>query len=407
MIADRVRRPADDARRVEARGAAVPGGAADDVLAPRREPRVPDGPAAEGELPERGERLAAREEPRAGPGQDERERGRGGRDDGPPGGRSRKGGRGRGGPATGREGREVAQVAGEVARGGVAPFPLLREAARQDPAHGPVDRFRQPGNRLGLVPDDGGERVDEGAAGEGPPPRQELVEDGPEGELVGPVVDVASLGLLRGHVRGRPDGDSRDRRRGAGNRCVVRRGDGRGREEREAEVEDLRVPLARDEDVRGLHVAVDEPRLVRGREAGGDLRREVERARDGERARREEVGERPPRDELEDEERRVRVERDVVDGDDVRVGEGRGRPRLPRELAERVRRGAGAEEELDRDAPPEPRVVRSPDLAPRPVPEELHGLVGAEAHPRVNAARLGGHGPPPSRSPSWFRSRWR
>ncbi len=191
------------------------------------------------------------------------------------------------------------------------------------------------------------------------------MEDRPEGELVGPEVDVAPLGLLGGHVGGRADGDARDRPGGARDRRVVRRRDGRGREKREAEVEDLRVPLARDEDVRGLDVPVDEPRLVRGREARGDLRREVERAGDGERPRGDERGERPARDELEDEEGRARVERDVVDGDDVRVRERRGRPRLPRELPERFRGGAGSEEELDRDAPAEPRVVGAPDLAPR------------------------------------------
>ena len=233
------------------------------------------------------------------------------------------------------------------------------------------------------------------------------MEDGPEGELVGPEVDVVPFGLLRSHVGGRADGDTRSGPGGARDRRVARRRDGRGREKREAEVEDLRVPLARDEDVGGLDVPVDEPRLVRGRQAGGDLRREVEGARDGERPRRDERGECPPRDELEDEEGRVGVERDVVDGDDVRVRERRGRPSLLRELPQRVRGGARVEEELDRDVPSEPRIVGAPDLAPRAPPDQLDHLVRPEVQSGVDAARLGGHAPPPSRSPSWLRSRCR
>ena len=70
-------------------------------------------------------------------------------------------------------------------------------------------------------------------------------------------------------------------------------------------------------------------------------------------------------------------------------------------------RGARAEEELDRDVPAEPRGAGAPDFAPRAPTEELGHLVWAEAHSGVDAARLGGHAPPPSRRPSWFRSRWR
>ena len=92
----------------------------------------------------------------------------------------------------------------------------------------------------------------------------------------------------------------------------------------------------------GFTSAVDEARLVRGREARGDLGREVEGARSGERPRRDERGERPPGDELQDEERGRGFEGDVEDGDDVRVGERRRGPRLPLQLPEgsRVRIGA-------------------------------------------------------------------
>ncbi len=409
--AERDRWAALDPRGIEVGWVAVPRGAVDDLLAARREPRGPDGSAAEGELPERRKRGAAGEESGAGAEEGQRDRRRGEchhRHRRPAGERPRAVGcpGRRWAPAAGERG-QIAEVAGQVTRCGVALLGILREAARQDSSHRPVEGFRQRRDRFGLVADDGGKRVDDRCAREGPPSRQELVEDGPEGELVGSEVDVVPFGLLRSHVGGRADGDTRSGPGGARDRRVVRGRDGRGREKREAEVEDLRVPLARDEDVGGLDVPVDESRLVRGREAPRDLRREVEGARDGERPGRDERGECPPRDELEDEEGRVGVERDVVDGDDVRVRERRGRPSFPFEVPEGAWRGARAEEELDRDVSSEPRVAGAPDLAPRAPPEQLDHLVGAEADSGVDAARLGSHAPPPSRSPSWLRSRWR
>ena len=52
----------------------------------------------------------------------------------------------------------------------------------------------------------------------------------------------------------------------------------RVRQLRQAEVEDLHAAVVRDEDVLGLEVAVDDPLLVRGGEAVGDLERVVDRA---------------------------------------------------------------------------------------------------------------------------------
>ncbi len=87
-------------------------------------------------------------------------------------------------------------------------------------------------------------------------PGEELVEDDAERVDVGPEVDVAAVAarLLRAHVRERPL-DRADLGHHRGRRHV------RVRDAREAEVEDLRARV-RDDDVRGLQVAVDHAALV-------------------------------------------------------------------------------------------------------------------------------------------------
>ena len=102
------------------------------------------------------------------------------------------------------------------------------------------------------------------------PPREALEEDAAERVDVGSAVDVAALDLLRRDVVDRAD-EAAVRREAAGRREVPS----------EAEVADVRVlsfGLLADEDVRRLHVPVDEPRRVRGIEGLGDLRDDVDRA---------------------------------------------------------------------------------------------------------------------------------
>src|SRR5262245_63003579 len=84
---------------------------------------------------------------------------------------------------------------------------------------------------------------------------------------------------------------------------------------RQAEVEDLDLALGRDADVRGLQVAVNDARFVRGLEAFGDLPAEVDRLVERQRAALQPLLERLALDELEDEEARVA---DLIDAEDLR-----------------------------------------------------------------------------------------
>ncbi len=219
-----------------------------------------------------------------------------------------------------------------------------------------------------LVAKDGGEDLRGRRSGEDAAPDQHFPEHRPEREEVASVVGGKAARLLGRHVR-----------RGAENRPRV----GRQRARQgprvvgsgffapgEAEVEELDALVARDEDVFGLEVAVNDALLVRGCESLGDLKSPFRDA-----ARRERpVGEvRPEVCPLQEFGHRVGdagLLPDVEDREDVRVREGRDGTGLPGEA--RLRVGVSRErlgQGLDRDLPPEPAVTGAPDL-PHPARAE-------------------------------------
>jgi elongation factor G len=169
--------------------------------------------------------------------------------------------------------------------------------------------------REGLVDDAVGDHR-EVVAAEGLLAGQHLVEDDAQGEDVGPVVDVAPLDLLRRHVVG-----------GAQELPVV--GEVRGVEPRDAEVGELDPPLAGDEDVGGLDVAVHHPLGVGVLQGLGDLPDDVADALEVHRRfapqQLLEVG---AADELHGDEGGAVLVDHVVDGNDVGVGEDAGALRL-------------------------------------------------------------------------------
>ncbi len=106
---------------------------------------------------------------------------------------------------------------------------------------------------------------------EGPAAREHLVEDGAQGKDIGPVIREIAPHLLRRHVADGPHHDSRLRGPGYGGRAgqanVVRA----NALPREAEVEDLDVPVASHEEVLRLQVAMHDPPGVRRGKALGNL----------------------------------------------------------------------------------------------------------------------------------------
>ncbi len=131
----------------------------------------------------------------------------------------------------------------------------------------------------------------------------------------------------------------------------------------EAEVEDLHPAVVGDEDVLGLQVPVDDPLLVRGGEAVGDLERVVDRLALRELAAGEDRAQRLAFEELLDDVGRAVVLADVVDGGDVGVVEDAGGLRLLLEAAQAVGVGGeGGRQDLDRDVAAEARVLGAVDL---------------------------------------------
>ena len=130
------------------------------------------------------------------------------------------------------------------------------------------------------------------------------------------------------------------------------------------EVRHLDPPLASDEDVVWLDVAVDDPVPVRGAECGEDLAGVVDRDLDrGLPAGDDQLLQRAPVEELHRDVVGALRLAAVVDRDDVRMGEPGGVLRLaPEALHERVVRRVAVVEDLDRDAAAELLVLREVDV---------------------------------------------
>src|SRR6185436_11304683 len=182
-------------------------------------------------------------------------------------------------------------------------------------------------------------------------------------------------------------------------RVAVRRA--RRRVQGQPEIENLDAPLAGDEQVLRLQVAVDDAALVRGGKPARDLNRVVDR-----------LGRRDPPLLLQAVAQRLALEQlhhrvddarfvaDVVDGEDVGMIERGHRPRLALEAREAIGGGVGLRgKDLDRDLAPEPRVVGAIDLAHAAPADRAEDLVRAEAG--ADAYGIDRAHPP---SISWLRS---
>ena len=201
----------------------------------------------------------------------------------------------------------------------------------------------------------------------------ELEENAPEGEEVGALVHGFRANLLGRHVAGRSE--ERPGLRSPGeSRCSrpTRRRSRAGVELREAEIEDLHVPVGGHEEVLRLQIAVQDSLFVGRREAAGDLGHPVERAALRHRAFREEdFPQRAARKQLRHEVVDAGLDPEIVDRSGI-AGWFRAEADRASSSNRRIRSAspaASAGENLDRDFTAEPVVLRAPDLAHPARPE--------------------------------------
>ena len=185
----------------------------------------------------------------------------------------------RGGPAGVRVALQALQVGQQVGGGLVADAAVLLERLVDDAFQfGGQFRVQAPGRYRGPV-QDGIEDDRGGSAGKRQAPCRHLVEDGAEGKEIGAGVKLFAPRLLGRHIGHCAESDP-----GAG-QVFFGSGGGSGRgggagdfsrparppELRQAEIQQLGLPAASDEDVGGLDVPVHDALGVGGFEGIGDL----------------------------------------------------------------------------------------------------------------------------------------
>ncbi len=254
--------------------------------------------------------------------------------------RDRRGDRPRSSPAPAVPRRPLRLEVGEdVGRGRVAPRGVPLERLRDD--------GREPGRHAGARRADvrrllaqARDDAAEGAAGlERDGAREHLVEDDADGVEVGPRVDGAAERLLGGEVLHRPDEPLGLR----GARVAPFPVPG------EAEVAELHRAVAAEEDVRGLHVAVNDAEAVEVGEGAEDLAGEPDGFLRLERRAGEALPESLPLDELHRQEDGLARLADVVDADEARAVGVAGDGDLAAEALQRALRHPVVAEDLQSD----------------------------------------------------------
>ena len=280
---------------------------------------------------------------------------------------ARRGGR----PARGGGERRTAEVAGRR-------LALLRVLG-QRPRGDRVERGRDPGDggrSRRRVVEVGEDRRGHGVAAKRRRAGERRREDAAERVDVGARVGALAAQVLRRHEVHGPHP-----------RAALGQAGVRALHARDAEVAEIDV-VAGDEHVRGLDVAVHEPRGVRGVEPVGDLGDDRRGPRGLEapvaREQRVEVGAGHVAD---DEEEAAALLAGGVDGDDVGMVDGRGQAGLTLEaLAQLGIGGAVGGDELQRDRAPEAQVGRSVDDAHAAATEHAVDPAARELIPGASSA---------------------
>ena len=259
---------------------------------------------------------------------------------------------------------DALQIAREVLGGGVTLFGIFREQALDDPSNWRGGLRRELSERFGLLPDDCDESLGAGLPLERALAGRHLVEDRAERELIRAEVEGLAARLLGRHVPGRAHDRAGLGRPDHGRQHgrVLRNGLGQFRQ---PEVENLDVAVLRDHQVLGLQIPVHDPGRMGLGETVGGLHGDVEKPLRRERLpRRQELAKGLSVHELHRDVGGSLGFADVVDRQDVRVVQGRGRARFLLEALAAIGMGGRVgRQHLDRHVASEPGVGRAIDLS--------------------------------------------
>ena len=161
---------------------------------------------------------------------------------------------------------------------------------------------------------------------------------------------------------------------------------------RQPEVQDLRHAVLREKNVLGLQVAMDDAEIVCGGQTVRYLHGDPQQRFHRDRTVRGQLAQRPPLDEFHGEIRHTVGFADVVDGHHVRVRQRRRGSRLSLESPPRVGVGQTGGQNLERDGPGEPGIVRFVDFTHAARSDVRDDFVGTETgagaeHGKVDYAR--------------------
>jgi hypothetical protein len=277
-------------------------------------------------------------------------------------------------------------VEGEVGRRLVASLAVLLHAAVEQ-ANELRRQRRRLGRQLRLVAEDRGQTLERRLATEGAPPRQHLEEHRPQREQIAPGIGLLAGRLFGRHVADRAEHCARLRMEAERRRIRSRDSEAHpGKQLGEPEIEDLDPPVAGDEEVRGLQVAVNDPRSVGGRETERHLACDPHGFPPTERLLVEARVERTAVEQLRDEERYAIALAEIVQHEKIRMVDPSGGSCFAFEALAGV--GVGKRrrrQHLDGDVALDARIVRPVNLAHTSSPDRRDDLVGAETETRRQA----------------------
>ncbi len=197
------------------------------------------------------------------------------------------------------------------------------------------------------------------------------------------MIDGQSAHLFRRHV---PDGPQHDARFGR-RRYGCQRAAGNGlilRQLRQAKVENLDAIVAGYENVLRFQIAMGDPLFVGRGKAVRDRQRQLNRLANPDRTGTETIAQRLALEQLRYDEGRGAVSADVVDGEDVWVGQRRGGSGFLLEPMKAIDAGrVCGRQDLDRDVTSQPRIAGAIHLAHPAGAQERHDLVRPEAGARL------------------------